>query len=130
MCYSSVTSSESARRWGVDGLDSWPNRIIAKDVKSCTFCCYVRCPTLIVWIGAQLGHPDKSRAIKGLVVCNIWVLETLDLLRGDIRWCSTSPEVWIVCESYYNGNKFILIRLNKTTTYFNPTVFMKISYFI
>ena len=25
-----------------------PNRVIAKDVKSCTYCCYVRCATLIV----------------------------------------------------------------------------------
>ncbi len=25
-----------------------PNRVIAKDVKNCTYCCYVRCATLIV----------------------------------------------------------------------------------
>ena len=28
---------------------------------------------------AQLGLPDKGRAIKGLVVCNKWDLEPLDL---------------------------------------------------
>ncbi len=26
------------------------NRVIAKNVKSCTYCCYVRCATLIVWV--------------------------------------------------------------------------------
>ena len=31
---------------------------------------------------AQLGLPDKGRAIKGLVVCNSWELEPLDLLNG------------------------------------------------
>ena len=31
---------------------------------------------------AQLGLRDKGRAIKGLVVCNDWNLEPLDLLNG------------------------------------------------
>ncbi len=31
---------------------------------------------------AQLGLPDKGRAIKGLVVCNSWDLEPWDLLNG------------------------------------------------
>ena len=31
---------------------------------------------------AQLGLPDKGRAIKGLVVCKDWDLEPLDLLNG------------------------------------------------
>ena len=57
-----------------------PNRVIAKDVKSCT---YVRCATLGVGVGempwtktgatnyhSQLGFPDKGRAIKVIVVCN------------------------------------------------------------
>ncbi len=53
-----------------------------QDVKSCTFCYYVRCGTLMVRVGggmylpktgtthnhAQLDHPDKSCALKGLVV--------------------------------------------------------------
>ncbi len=72
-----------------------PNRDIAKDVKICTNCCYVRCATLIVSVGAmpwpktgatqyhaQLGLPDKGCTIKGLVVCNSWDLELLDLLNG------------------------------------------------
>ena len=63
------------------------NRVIANDVKSCTYCCYVRCATLIVRVGgmpwpqtgathnhAQLGLPDKGRAIKGLVVrYEVWL---------------------------------------------------------
>ena len=31
---------------------------------------------------AQLGLSDKGRAIKGLVVCNNWDLEPLELLNG------------------------------------------------
>ena len=65
------------------GLDAKPNCVIAKDVKSCTYCCYVRCATLIVRVGenalapdrrkslpctAQIGLTGKGRAIKGLVV--------------------------------------------------------------
>ena len=58
-----------------------PNCVIARDVKSCTFCYYVRCVTLMVRVGgmhlcktgtthnhAQLWLTDKSRAIKGLVI--------------------------------------------------------------
>ena len=30
----------------------------------------------------QLGLPEKGHAIKGLVVCNDWDLEPLDLLNG------------------------------------------------
>ena len=43
---------------------------------------------------AQLGLPDKGRAIKGLVVCNSWVLEPWDLLNGLALGCyQPSPEV-------------------------------------
>ena len=69
-------------RWRV------PNRIIVKDMKS-TYNCYVRCATLIVWVGwiprpqtstaqyhAQLGLPDKGRAMKGMVVCHVVWLES------------------------------------------------------
>ncbi len=36
---------------------------------------------------AQLGLPDKGRVIKGLVVCNSWDLEPLDLLNGLALGC-------------------------------------------
>ena len=46
---------------------------------------------------AQLGLPDKGRAIKGFVVCNYWDLEPLDLLNGlALGWYQPSPEVLIV----------------------------------
>ena len=77
-----------------------PNRVIAKEVKSCTYCCYIRCATLIVWVGVNamapnsrnsvpctVRTPDKGRAIKGLVVCNNWDLEPLDLLNGLALGC-------------------------------------------
>ena len=34
---------------------------------------------------AQLGLPDKGRAFKGLVACNNWDLEPLDLIN-DWPW--------------------------------------------
>ncbi len=41
---------------------------------------------------AQLGLPDKGRAIKELVVCNSWDLEPWVLLkRCDPRLLSTVP---------------------------------------
>ena len=46
---------------------------------------------------AQLGLQDKGHAIKGLVVCNNWDLEPLDLLNGLALGCyQPSPEVLIV----------------------------------
>ncbi len=80
------------------------NRVIARDVKSCTYCCYVRCATLIVWVrqaktgatqyNAPLGLPDKGHVIKGLVVCNNKDLEPWNLLNGlALGWYQPSPEV-------------------------------------
>ncbi len=105
-----ITGSASARRWGGYGFNSRQNRVIAKEVKRCTYCCYVRCATLIVWVGgmscpktgaiqyhAQLGLPDKGRAIKGLVVWNSWDLGPLDPQNGLALGCyQPSPEVWLV----------------------------------
>ena len=46
---------------------------------------------------AQLGLPDKGRAIKGLVVCINWDLEPLNLLKGlALSYYQPSPEVLIV----------------------------------
>ena len=46
---------------------------------------------------AQLGLPDKGRAIKELVVFNNWDLEPLVLLNGLALGCyQPSPEVLIV----------------------------------
>ncbi len=74
-----------------------PNRVIVKDVKSCTYCCYIRCATFLGPKQAQLGLPDKRCAIKGLVVCNSWDLEPLDLLNGlAVGWYQPSPKVWLV----------------------------------
>ena len=78
--------SVSARRLDGDGFE---------DPKSCTYCLYVICVTLIVWAGgmpwpqtgatqyhAQLRFPDK-----GLVVCNNWDVEPLDMLNGLALGC-------------------------------------------
>ncbi len=46
---------------------------------------------------AGLGLPDNGRAIKGVVACNNWDLEPLDLLIGLALDCyQPSPEVLIV----------------------------------
>ena len=46
---------------------------------------------------AQLGLLVKGRAIKGLVVCNNWYLEPLDLLNGlALGFYRPFPEVLIV----------------------------------
>ena len=43
---------------------------------------------------AQLGLPDKGRAIKRLVACNNWDPEPWDLLKGVALGCyQPSPEV-------------------------------------
>ncbi len=81
-----------------------PNRVIAKDVKSCTYCCYVRYATLTVatQYHAQLGLSDKGRAIKVLVVCNYRDLEPLDLQNGLALGCyQLSPEVLLIVS--YSG---------------------------
>ena len=44
---------------------------------------------------AQLGLPDKGRAIKWLVVCNDWDLEPLDLLNGLTLGCY-QPSSWVL----------------------------------
>ena len=46
---------------------------------------------------AQLGLPDKGRAIKGLVFCNNWDLEPFDLSNGLALGCyQPSSEVLII----------------------------------
>ncbi len=46
---------------------------------------------------AQLGLPDYGRAIKGLVVCNNWDLEPLDLLNVlALGFYKLFPEVLII----------------------------------
>ena len=59
---------------------------------------------------AQLGIPDKGRAIKGLVVCNNWYLESLDLLNGLALGCyQPSPEVliaYIVVPNSSSDNRY------------------------
>ena len=52
----------------------------------------------------QLGLPDKDRTIKGLVFCNNWDLEPLDLLNGLALGCyQPSPEVLIVLQTIKRG---------------------------
>ncbi len=47
---------------------------------------------------AQLGLPDKGRAMKGLIFCNNWDLEPLDLSNSLALVCykPSPPEVLIL----------------------------------
>ncbi len=63
-----------------------PNRVRAKDLKSCTYCCYIRCPLAKTGTTHNLHSstrlPDKCRAIIGLVVCYVaWIYERGWVLR-------------------------------------------------
>ncbi len=103
-----------------------PNRVIAKVVKNCNFCCYVRYATLIVWVEeiswpktgttqyhAQLGLSDKGCVINWLVDCNNWDLESLDLPKGLALGCyQPFPEVLIV---YYNLSNVDILSVKKVT---------------
>ncbi len=40
-----------------------PNCVIYKDVKSCTFCCYVRCATSIVCVGGNALAPNWRNSV-------------------------------------------------------------------
>ncbi len=73
--------------------------VIAKEIKNCTYCCYVSCATLKVLVGRMpwpkrgaTQYHNKSSRIKGctikeLVVCNNLDLEPLDLLNGTALGC-------------------------------------------
>ncbi len=65
---------------------------------------------------AQLGLPDKGRAIKGLDVCNNWDLEPLDLLNGLALGCyQPSPKVLILLYVLYmfSGSNYKILLVNK-----------------
>ena len=63
-----ITISASARRVGkVMGSMFGPNRVIAKDVKSCTYYCYVRCATLIERAWANTLAPKRRKSLSGIV---------------------------------------------------------------
>ncbi len=50
---------------------------------------------------AQLGLPDKGRAIKGLVVSDNWDLQSLDLLNRLAIGCyQPSPQVLFVLDKH------------------------------
>ena len=43
--------------------DSTQNQVITKDVKSCTYCCYVKCATLIVRVGGNALAPNRCNLL-------------------------------------------------------------------
>ncbi len=79
------------------------NYVIAKDSQSCTYCCYVMLDIKSMSIQeknnsathyhAQSGHLDKTRVIKGLVVCYVvWLGSMKGMgLRTYARFASLIP---------------------------------------
>ncbi len=84
----------------------YPNCVIAKDVNSCTYCWYIRCMTLQIWVGGtnrRISVPytvrtSRQRICNERVGCLQWLWSrSLDLLNGLALGCyHPSPEVLIV----------------------------------
>ena len=73
-----------------------PNQFIAKDVKSCTYCRYVSCATLKVWVGG-MPWPHRGHSLPCTVrtsrqsSCNQRVgclLSSLAMIYGMGLWTS------------------------------------------
>ncbi len=54
-------------------------QVIAKYVKSCTYCCYVRCATLIVQVCGNVLAPNRSNSV-----------------RTSIQWSCNQMDVWLL----------------------------------
>ena len=88
-CVRGITRRVSARRWEVVGSMLGPNRDITKDVKNCSYCCYVRCVTLIVWGFNRIIYDlDKSASGRGK-----WLLEKEGLRRYGVKGLLASAKV-------------------------------------
>ncbi len=53
---------------GPNGSMFNPNRIIAKDAKSCFFCYFVRCATLIVRVGENTLAPKRRNSLPNCLM--------------------------------------------------------------
>ena len=86
-------------RLGCMGSNLVPNCVKTKDVKSCTFCCYVRCGTIIVRDGGM--SQSKTGATyyhMNSQVCNPWFSAIVSMLgpqnlvqRSSLTLLSTVP---------------------------------------
>ncbi len=71
---------------------------------------------------AQLGLPDKGRAIKGLVVCNSWDLEPFDLLNGLALGCCYQP-----CPLRYDSYDCLYFSTTRLNHYLNLILILDIT---
>ena len=99
------------------------NHVLAKSVKSCNYCCYVRCLTLIVLVGGdalaqtgtyhyhdKLGTQDKGLAIKGLVFCYVYSMDRIyDLRDGPFDKCKV--RCLVTCSSAATPHIFIKMHM-------------------
>ena len=75
---------------GLHGSMLDPNRVIAKVVKSCTYCCYVRCAILIVWVGGSgstTATPHKTYHNIYYSFYSIFHSNTLGIWREKWLFC-------------------------------------------
>ena len=82
-----------------------PNCVIAKDIKSCTFCCYVRCLTSKIWVEADALAKNRRNSLPvwtESVHSNGWlsaICSVVKIYGGDMG-LGTSAErlVWSILE--------------------------------
>ncbi len=55
--------SASMLRLGLDSSKIDQNRVKAKDAKSCTYCCYVRCGKFILRVGGNTFVPSRRNSL-------------------------------------------------------------------
>ncbi len=65
-----------------------PNRAMTKDVKSCTYCCYFRCATLILWEGGMPWPETVPCSISNSVPCTVSTSRqmTFNQSVGCLQW--------------------------------------------
>ena len=84
-----VTVKTFAQHWEVLGSILNPKRVIAKNVKICTYCCYVRCATLIVWVGENALAPNRRNS----VTCKV----RTSRLLSTVPWGIFYNSCWLCC---------------------------------
>ncbi len=73
-------------------------RVLAKHIKICTYCCYVRCATLIVQVRESFGTKQTqlitihSQDLKGLVVYQD--LSSMGWVFGRMQGAQSGPLLW------------------------------------
>ncbi len=129
-------------RWGMgDGLDYRPKPyhcVIAKDIQSCAYFFYVRCATLLVFLGVclgtthydahKIGRPDRGHAKKGLVACNSLDLEP-SYLQNSLALCCFNPPLRYKTYGYHGIIKILYMFVSIQNCSMLNTMSKKVSHY-